>query len=323
MTRVAAGRPNGRARRALYRVGHGLNRPPDLMATGFRARRAARAGRFDVVWVDKGRTVGPRLLGALRRRLPGARFASYSPDDMMHPSWNSMAYLRSIPLYDLHVTTKSYNVPELRERGAREVIFMDQCFDAMTHRPLELDAADRARFGCDVGFVGLYEEARALDLCRLAKAGIPVSVRGLGWAPLRGALPGLNVDEGFLKGDEYTRAINATRINLGFLRKAARDLQTTRSVEIPACGAFMLAERTDEHLRLFEEGVEAEFFEGFDELLAKCRYYLEHEEERARIAAAGRRRCLESGYSYDDCLRRILDGLCDAPTPGDPIRGNA
>ena len=68
----------------------------------------------------------------------------------------------------------------------------------------------------------------------------------------------------------------------------------------------MLAERTDEHLELFEEGKEAEFFTSREEMLEKARYYLAHSQERQRIAAAGRERCLRSGYSYHDRLRKIL-----------------
>ena len=51
---------------------------------------------------------------------------------------------------------------------------------------------------------------------------------------------------------------------------------------------------------------EAEYFEGKEELLAKVRYYLKHESERERIAAAGRERCLKSGYSNQDRIKGML-----------------
>jgi spore maturation protein CgeB len=83
-------------------------------------------------------------------------------------------------------------------------------------------------------------------------------------------------------------------------------------MEIPACAAFMLAERTSEHLRLFEEGREAAYFDGDEEMVGKARYYLERDDERVAIAAAARRRCVESGYSHHDRLRYMLRVLRDA-----------
>lgn len=78
-------------------------------------------------------------------------------------------------------------------------------------------------------------------------------------------------------------------------------------MEIPGCGGFMMAERTKEHQSLFEEDKEAVFFSSNEELLDKCRYYLLHEEERARIAAAGHQRCISSGYSNEVGIRNMLE----------------
>jgi spore maturation protein CgeB len=71
----------------------------------------------------------------------------------------------------------------------------------------------------------------------------------------------------------------------------------------------MLAERTDEHRELFEEGKEAEFFGSNEEILNKVKYYLSHDDERKRIAHAGRERCLRSGYSYHDRLKEAINKI--------------
>ena len=309
---IASGIPRTPLASTLYRVGHHLDRPPDLFGANRGILRAAARERFDLLWVDRGREIRAATLRRLRRHAPGLRMLSYSPDDMMSRHHTSVAYRACIPIYDLHVTTKSYNVAELRDLGARNVVFVDKGYDPGVHRPIELTVADRERFACDVGFVGYFEEDRSRMMLRLAESGVPVVVHGPRWSHLAGAHPNLMIRGGYLDGDDYAKAICATRINLGFLRKSARDLQTARSVEIPACAGFMLAERTDEHRRLFQEGVEAEFFEGFEELLEKCRQYLTHETERAAIAAAGRRRCLEGRYDNAARLTAILEQLRSA-----------
>jgi spore maturation protein CgeB len=131
-------------------------------------------------------------------------------------------------------------------------------------------------------------------------------VRGFGW-PEQSDDPRLELRNDRPEGVDYAKAINATKINLGFLRKIARDEHTTRSVEIPACRAFLLAERTGEHLDLFEEGVEAEFFDDVDEAARKIQRYLRDEQALHAVAEAGYRRCIDSGYSNLDRLSWALD----------------
>jgi len=130
----------------------------------------------------------------------------------------------------------------------------------------------------------------------------------------------LRVERAGLYGEDYARAICNFDINLAFLRKAADDRVTTRSLEIPACGGFMLAERTREHSELFEEGKEAAFFGSERELHDKCEYYLEQEDERSRIAAAGMKRCTDSGYSNDAQLRHMLGIVQAMHRQGDSVR---
>jgi glycosyltransferase involved in cell wall biosynthesis len=313
-THVRSGIPDPTEWRYSLHRAHGRLRLPgsqprpflDSFGANRALRRAVDGRRFDIVWIDRGLAIAPHTLRHLRRACPDAVLVAFSLDDMANPAHQSRRWLAGVPLYDLHVTSKSYNDAELRQMGARRVLVIDNGYDPEIHRPLELSDEDRARYGAGVGFVGHHEAERAEHVLALCRAGLDVRVEGPAWSSLRGAHPRLTIGAAYLDGLEYAKAVGATAINLGFLRKGNRDVQTTRSIEIPACGAFMLAERTDDHRRLFEEGREAEFFDSFDELLEKCRYYLAHPEERRAIAAAGRQRCLDDDYSYGARLRQVL-----------------
>jgi len=268
---------------------------------------AARHKAFDVLWIDKGLTIRPSTLRYVRRHTPHAKIVTYYSDDMGNPDNQSRYWLMSVPCYDLHVTTKSYNVSELRAMGAKDVLFVDKSYDPHTHRAIRLTDEDRARYGADVCFIGGYEEQRALSLLRLARAGIRLRVWGTRWHRLtEPSPPGLQLEHRPVYGNEYAKTICASKINLCFLRKANRDLQTARSIEIPACGGFMLAERTAEHLRLFKEGKEADYFDSQAELVDKIRYYLDRPQERRSIGDAGYQRCLRSGYSNHHRLLTVL-----------------
>jgi spore maturation protein CgeB len=117
-------------------------------------------------------------------------------------------------------------------------------------------------------------------------------------------------------GAEYAKAIRLSKINLGILsevRKGASsgDLITARTFHIPACGGFMLHERTEEVRQHFEEGRECGMFNGAAEMVEKVGYFLDHAAEREAIAEAGHIRCLTSGNSVDDRVRAVLAKIAE------------
>ncbi len=300
-------------RRFMYRVGYKLYRmgwdsfgPRDLAGENQKILASFRSQAWDILWIDKGLTIEPDTLTEIKTRYPRTVIVGYSPDDMLQRYNQSRQFLAHLPLYDIYFTTKSYGVEELQSLGCQRAEFVGNAFDPATHKPMPLTSIDRIKLGGPVGFVGSYELDRATSMSYVASHEIPIRIWGPYWHKCHFTDKGLVIENRSIWAQDYALALCAFDINLAFLCKKNRDLQTTRSIEIPACSAFMLAERTDEHLQLFEEGKEAEFFDSNEELLDKVKYYLAHPVERKRIAAAGRKRCLKSGYSNHDRLRKML-----------------
>ena len=291
----------------LFRMGLGTVSPPDRLQVTRAILEAAMDSAWDVLWLDKALMVGLATLQQFHSLCPAAVITGYSPDDMGSRHNQSRQFLQALPHYDVYFTTKSFGVAELGALGCPRAEFVGNAYDVHVHRPLEVTKAERTLLGAPVGFIGTGELERAKSCAFLAEQGIPVKVWGDRWDEFQRRTRGKFTVGGRSRyGDDYVKTICAFDINLCFLRKINRDFQTQRSVEIPACGAFILAERTQEHLALFEEGKEAEFFSSNEELLRKVRYYLEHPLERRAVADAGRKRCLSSGYSYHERLKAML-----------------
>jgi spore maturation protein CgeB len=276
---------------------------------------AKRAERFrpDVAWLEKGTFIFPRTLRRLRRD-PRLLLVYHNTDDWrlrgaLHDlHWRFLR--RTIGDYDLHITSNLWNVDEFRTAGFARVAHMELAANPAVRDPGNLPESERAALGGPVGFIGHWEPVTERRILHLVRHGVPTKVYGGGWdaAQARGELAGA-LQYRLVNGDEYARAIVSFDVNLGIVSKWNRNHTASRTFQIPALGGFLLHERNEVVTKYFKEGVEAEFFDTDDELLEKCRHYVAHVEERRRIAEAGRRRCVESGYFEPDRVREILPVL--------------
>ena len=279
---------------------------PDQGNLNKRLLDEVQANDYDIVWIDKGNVLYPKTLKRIKEIRPKCILVHYMIDDFMNPYHRTKQIIDTVPLYDYYIVNRVANIDELKYYGCKHPICVFMSYESRFHYPRQITQDDVMRLGGDVGFIGTYEEERAQSVLYLANHGVKVRIWGDGWRHLKDRCDNLIIEDKGLYNDDFCKAICAFKINLGFLRKKSRDLHTTRSSEIPACGGFMLAERTDEHKALFEEGKEAVFFGSNEELLEKCKYYLKHEEERIAIAKSGYKRCIDEDYSNEGVVRRVL-----------------
>ena len=264
--------------------------------------------RFDLCYVDGGELVTPPIIKLLRKY--AARVINYSIDDPLggRDGPRAIAYCLSVSHYDLCVVMRERNIAEARKLGAKDVLRVFMSADELSHAPQALTQSDISKWGSDVLFLGTWFPERGPFLIDLVRHGISISIRGSNWhkAPewemLRPFWKG-----GHVQGRDYAKAIQCAKVNLGMLSKGNRDLHTTRSMEIPALGGLLCAERTTEHDALYEDGREALFWSDAKECALKCHSALANFDFSRRIADAGRVRALANGNYNEKVLTKILD----------------
>ena len=264
---------------------------------------------FDIVFIEKCFFLKPSTLRFIKERNCETRLICYILDDFLGKGNKSILFNYCIPLYDIIATNKRHNLIEYYAKKAQRVYYFKNGYSFDFHRPIiDLDTHDDT-YRSEVAFIGTYTKDRADILNFLASNGIEIKVWGwgrkIGKDGFRNSLL-INMNK-HVYLDEFAKVVSSTKINLNFLRKSNRDTETTRSVEIPACGGFMIAEKTKEHIELFSEDNEAVYFSSKEELLLKIKYYLANDDLRNKIANSGRKKCVDLKLDYGSQISRIIE----------------
>ena len=295
---------NGVLGKVQFRTQFGLN----VRRFNQEVLRLARDNRVNVAWFDKALGLWPETLRELRAM--GVITIDYVNDNCFgprhDPGWR--LYRQTLPEFDLHAVPREVSVRDYQQHGAREVMRIHFTFEPTMHFPPPPTWSDAERTR-EVSFIGTPYDDRADVLAQLWRSGAPVAISGSEphW---RRALPAdafaATFRDGELKAAAYREAIWRSKVNLAFVTKANLDDVAHKAFEIAACGGFLLAERTPEHMACFVEDKEAVFFGSAEECSEKIRRYLPDEAGRAEIAAAGRARAVSSGYDNDSMMRAVL-----------------
>ncbi len=281
-----------------FQMGLGVDRINALVQHQLRGKS------LDLGWVDKAIFLRPGTMHALRES--SRRLVHFTPDTAFHAN-RSRNFEQSIGLFDLLVTTKSFEIDEYRKRIDRDTMLLTtQGFDPEVHYPRNSDN-DRRK---EVAFVGLAEPHRERCIQALLDNRIPVRLAGIGWQSFvnrRGANPFLHFAGESLFGADYARMLSTCWIGLGLLSKRFPELHTTRTFEIPACGSILATEVTSDLSRFFAPE-EALFFNGYANLVDQIQLAFSNEgdETLSEIASRGRARVLTDGRDYPTILAAIL-----------------
>lgn len=289
----------GRAHGLIHRIANRLLSPRGIAAYNREILDHAARVDAEVLVTVKGSYITTETLATLQQR--GVRTVNFYPDVAYnHDGSSPQAYAR----YDQIVTTKSYHLDHLRETyGADRTGFVHHGYAPLVHaRQHDGDVPYR----WDISHIGNFSPYKFDHMLAVAQA-FPertIAVIGNGWSgPAQGTALERHVLGYPLVGDYFARAIEESRINVAMHHGPVppdgwQDVTSTRTFEIPAAGGFMLHIDNDEVRSLFVPGEEIDVFADTASLCARIGYYLNHDDDRRRIAAAGHARCVPA-YSLD------------------------
>jgi spore maturation protein CgeB len=262
----------------------------------------------DLVLVIKGYCLWPKTIKKIRelKRCLVFCFNSDNPFNLISRGASNKNILSSIPYYDCYFTFSRRFIEFIRRQGAERVEYLPFGFDPDLHYPVSLTDIEKQKYGNDIVFVGNWDEEREYWLKFLKNFDLGIWGENYWRRRCKDKDLRLKWRRKAMYGEDMSRVLNSSKISLNILRVQNKGSHNMRTFEAPACGAFVLAERSDEAREFFEEDKEAVYFSTPEELRDKARYYLEHDEERRKIARAGYQRCMTSDYSYLDRTKKIL-----------------
>jgi spore maturation protein CgeB len=221
------------------------------------------------------------------------------------------------------ITTYSW-MPELyRKAGQPNVIRSQWAMNSTIYKPT------KAEHGAQVSFVGGKTPSRETIIKNLHENGIDIEAFGTGWS--KGRISEEKMIEVF-SNSKINLALNPppgrwTRNAIGrlllrpSLNTVALDLHLisnfktfahqnirqikARHFEIPACGGSVLTVAADDIENYYVPDKEIVLYKDDNELLEKIHYYLQHEEERARIAKAAYERTVRD-HTYEKRFAEIF-----------------
>jgi spore maturation protein CgeB len=237
------------------------------------------------------------------------------------------------PFFDWVITTDPLAVDKYHSIGYNNVIKSQYAANPNLYKPKE------GHFKYDVSFIGSSHTNRRKMIDDLIRNHISVECWGSGWKNGRishedalSVISQSKINLNFTEVSTSTmnlntlikmiakiflrRGINSTyhffplsiifRNIINFSLPESRLQIKGRNFEIPATGGFLLTQDAEDLYNFYEYGKEIVVFKNFDELIKNIKYYLEHEEERARIGIAGYERTIKD-HIWENRFKEIFN----------------
>jgi spore maturation protein CgeB len=203
----------------------------------------------------------------------------------------------------------------MKGRGIKNFACLPLAVDPEAYHPVELTPEEKRRFGATVSFVGAGYHNRRQFFQGLTD--FDFKIWGSEWQMHSPLGPHIQDQAARVSEEDCAKIFNATRINLNLHSSPFHagvnpqgDYLNPRVFDLAACGAFQLVDWRSQLPEFFTPGKELATFTSLAEAREKIDYFLAHDDERRRLAAAARERVLRE-HTYARRLAGALEMIQD------------
>ena len=243
------------------------------------------------------RDISFELLLRAKRRMP---VVMYYDDCIKGSSRTFEEVIKQGQQADIMYLTNRGEVPVYQERGVNARFITGGC-DPTAHRMS--DNIDPL-YQSDVAFIGKPNTPERAEFMQVLAKKFDLKLWGSGWERY-----GLSPAATDVYASEYRKICAGARIILGWNIDPTIDLYfSNRTWYTLGCGGFLLTAYTPSLEEIFGRGKELDWFESVGECCDKIEYYLQHDQERQKIAKAGYQ-LAHNEYSYGKMVEKIIGDL--------------
>ncbi len=234
--------------------------------------------------------------------MAGIRMANFLTDDPFNQRMHSPWFMETLGMYNVLFTPRRSNIEQLRTDGCRRVKYLRFGYDAdLFCRDSSKDTKEDTS---DLFFAGHVEASRMDYVVAAIKAGLRVRLYGKGWDAYAVTRP-------YARGEADIATIRSEarqcKLSLCLIRHDNRDGHSMRTFELPAIGACILAEDTDDHRDIFgRDSDRVTYFASPYEMVERAKRLLDAPAERTRMRNAVHDYITNGGNTYADRLQHIV-----------------
>jgi len=252
----------------------------------------------DIILVIRGNSFSGKTLKSIKSRYPSIKTVGWwvkdprKDDEMLE---DSKLYDYYLCMHDYGYTSKD-NIKHLPVLGVYKNLYM------------RVQDRTESNLTKQICFVGGYSSRREVFIRELE--GFQLEMYGPGWKKGKRVLNSnlMAMCKGSsIWGKQLVDLYNSSEIVLNISTWDSDGLggQNLRLFDVPACGAFLLTDYSEEISEYYRLGVEIETFKTPDELRDKVDYYLKHPVEREHIAKLGYERVLKLP-NYETRMKEMI-----------------